>query len=166
MFMYRPVTYEEFEKLSKNILPDKKDYDGMHFFKYGVHAKMYLPHYGKMIIGCDIPNYLIREMDYVNHPFKNFFVNAPIPQYIIKKDDFDSSFITETNPEIKKMPDYADGEIYNDFLECMYNEWTRNTKNWYGNVYGFYDYVVEFLKGKDLDETMKKYGNPRKRVKK
>ena len=64
------------------------------------------------------------------------------------------------------MPDYTDGEIYNDFLECMYNEWTRNTKNWYGNVYGFYDYVVEFLKGKDLDETMKKYGNPRKRVKK
>lgn len=161
--MYRPVTYMAFEELSKNVMPEKKEYDGMHFFKYAVHAKMYLPYYGEMIISCDIPNHLIEEMDYVLHPFNSFLVGAPIPEYIIKDKNFNSSFITEINPTIKKMPDYVEGQNYNTFLEEKYDEWLNTICD---HEYGFYDYVVEYLRGKDIDETMKKYGTHRKRVKK
>lgn len=162
MILYRPITHKEFESYFKNECTlEKKDYNGMHFFKYGEHAKMYLPYYGRMIISCDIPNDLIKEMDYVKFPFKGFKVGAPIPEYIIDRDNFDYTFIIETNPQI-----IPDGKLYNAFLEEMYASWKKNNKDYRNNECGFYDYVVAYLSDKDLDETISEYSEHKKRIKK
>lgn len=162
MILYRPITYKEFESYFKNDFTlEKKDYNGMHFFKYGEHARMYLPYYGRMIINCDIPEDLIKEMDYVKFPFKNFAVGVPIPEYIIDRDDFDYAFIVKANPQINH-----DGKLYNAFLEEMYAIWKKNNKDYRNDEYGFYDYVVAYLSDKNLDETISKYGENKKRIKK
>lgn len=161
MILYRPVTYKEFESFfEKKQTSEKRDYNGMNFFKYGEHAKRYLSYYGQMIIACDIPEDLIEEMDYVSFPFENFIVGAPIPEYIIDKDDFDYTFIVETNPQIKKIQD--DGEFYNVFLREMYDSWKRNNKDYRNDKYGFYDYVVAYLNDKDLDEVISEYRSHKK----
>ena len=163
MILYRDVTTKEFKQLLKN---DKKgsnpNYNGMHFFKYGEHAKTFLHLYGNMILACDIPDYLIEEMDYVNfYPFKDFVVGVPIPEYIIDRDNFDYAFIRDFNPSIKD----NDGKIYNMFLKDMYNEWKKYNKYYFNDKYGFYDYVVNFLSDKDLDDIISNYNNGKRRIK-
>ena len=164
MKMYRYVTNKELDNMAKGKqVTSNNNYSGMNFFKYYEHAKMYLSYYGNMIIGCDVPNDLIEEMDYVNfYPFKRFEVGAPIPEYIINRDNFDYTFITEINPSV----DDADGKLYNNFLMEMYNEWKKINKKYRNDKYGFYDYVVEYLKNRDLDEVIREYGINKKRIKK
>lgn len=157
MVMYRVITDEEFKKITngdKSI--GKPDYDKIHFFKYGQHARMFLPYYGQMIFECDIPDYLIEEIDYVNfYPYKFFAVGVPIPEYIIKKNDFDYAFVKNINPDIG----CNDGKLYGKFLNDMYKKWKKNNKNYFNDKYGFYDYVVNYLKDKNLDDILREFAN-------
>lgn len=163
MIMYRDVTDEEFKKLMNNEkLNDVNNYDGMHFFKYLYHAKMYLHNYGKIILACDIPEYLIEELTYVYfYPYKRFEVGVPIPEYVIKKGNFDYAFINGFNPSGKD----DDGKNYSKFLKEMYCEWKRISKDYANDKYGFYDYVVDYFKDKNLDDVISGYKNNKKRVK-
>ena len=155
MVMYRVITDEEFKKIAngdKSI--GKPDYDKIHFFKYGQHARMYLPYYGQMILECDIPDCLIEEMDYVNfYPYKNFAVGVPIPEYVINKNNFDYVFIKSVNPSIKD----GDGKLYRRFLNNLYRKWKKDNKDFHNDKNGFYDYVVNFLGDRDLDSTICEY---------
>ena len=159
MILYRDVTYEEFEQItSGKKIATGNNYNGMHFFKYFQHAKMYLSCYGQMIIECDIPEYLIKEIDYVKfYPYKSFEVGVPIPECIINKDDFDYSFIRSTNPKKNQIPNYNDGKLYNKFLSDEFKKWKKNNANYANDKYGFYDYVTDYLKGKNLDDFLFSY---------
>ena len=152
MVMYRVITDEEFKKIANgDKLIGKLDYDKIHFFKYGRHARMFLSCYGQMILECDIPDYLIEEMDYVKfYPYKFFAVGVPIPEYIIKKNDFDYAFVKNINPDIG----YNDGKLYGRFLRNMYKKWKKDNKDFHNDKNEFYDYVVKFLSDRDLDSTI------------
>lgn len=159
MILYRDITYDEFEKLVGNKqLVENSGYDGMNFFKYGSHAKKYLNQLGQMIIKCDIPDYLIKEMDYIKfYPYSYFSVGVPIPEYIMRKKDFDNTFITEINPNINK-----DDSLFHTFLKERYSEWKKNNGNQFIGECGFYDYVLHYLNGRNLDDVILKYANSNK----
>ena len=162
MILYRDVTKNEFKKI---VNCDKKigraDYDGMHFFKYADHAKKYLHCFGEIILECDIPDYLIEEMDYVNfYPYNNFAVGVPIPEYVINKNNFDYVFVKSTDPDMRG----NDSKLYGMFLNDMYNKWKKINKDYFNDKYGFYDYVVAYLKDKELDDVIDRYRSVKKRV--
>ena len=162
MILYRDMTYEEFSKLRDGKMDKNINYNGMHFFKYGEHAKVFLPKIGEMILKCDIPEELIEEETYVNfYPYKSFVVPVPIPEYVINKDDFEKRFMLEINPNLKTSSKYIDGvredKIYDRFLKDLYIKWKEINPNYYENIYGFYDYVMDYLDGRGLDEVLDGY---------
>ena len=57
-------------------------------------------------------------------------------------------------------------KLYNQFLAEMYVNWKKTNKEYYNDKYGFYDYVTDYLRGKDLDEFISKYGEHKKLIKK
>ena len=162
MILYRDMTYKEFSKLREGKMDINPLYNGMHFFRYGEHARTFLPQIGEMILKCDIPEELIIEEAYVNfYPYKSFAVPVPIPEYVIDKGDFERGFMREVNPNLRNDSKFINGvkeyKIYDKFLKDLYIKWKECTPKYYEDRYGFYDYVMDYLNGRELDEIIEKY---------
>lgn len=165
MILYRNVTEDEYKAIINNVpILYSLNYNGMNFFKFGEHAKMYYRYLGQIIMKCDIPDELISEMDFVNfYPYKNFEVGVPLPEYIIEKSSFDTKYIQEINPSIKESSKYyngiREGKLYDAFLKDMYKQWKNITDDYSNNKYGFYDYIVNYFDDKDIDNVLMSYSD-------
>ena len=176
MILYRDMSYEHYKKIldgekktfvrnyyvgKENSFEYKDDCAYMHFFNYASHAKMYLPIFGQMIIKCDIPDELIEEKGYGFYRYKNIAVDVPIPECIIKRDNFSIDFIKEINPWIKNNISYVNeirvDKLYNDLLKSLYNEWKKNNENYFNDYDGFCRYVIEYFDGRSLDDVLNCY---------
>lgn len=174
MYLFRDISYEEYYKELYGVKESYKEkiygYGSlvntfhycnktsyMHFFKYVQHAQKFINVLERqMIIKCDIPDELIEEQGFGFYDY-NGIDSAPIPEYIIKRDNFLSSYLVDVNPTQKGyfLFRIKDAKLYDAFIKEMYKNWKKNNVN--SSDILFKNYVGEFFKDRNLDDVLDAY---------
>lgn len=184
MYLYRDMSYEEFYKelyggksnyipnLYSNLVNTFHYRDNMtsyiHFFKYAQHAQKFINVLGRqMIVKCDIPDELIEEQGFGFYDYNGIDV-APIPEYIIKVNNFLSKYMVDINPTQKGyfLFGIKDAKLYDTLMKELYRDWKKNNVD-SSNIL-FKKHVVDFFKNRDLDDVLEAYQklcNERKKIK-
>lgn len=172
MILFRVINKDEYDELFKGIPRSvttsrysnpSKNYnsfnycDGinyMHFFKFAEHARKYMYKFGNRIIMCDIPDDIIDQFGYGSYPYDdNENISIPVPEYVIKRDDFDTDYIVKDRPKKIECIQYINGvnafTIYNQILEKIYNDFNEKHEIFDRQLY--VRAAVNYLLSNDID---------------
>ena len=175
MILYRDMGYQEYKKIlheeeipvslerlkyKENTFKYIQNVPYMHFFRYLEHAKMYVHIFGDFIVRCNVPDSLIEEAGYGFYQYRNFKVDAPIPELIIRRSEFLPEYMEGINPFKKNNSRDILGvdevKLYHMFLRNLYLEWEKN--NLYGDdEFAFCKYVMAYLEDKNIDDVLLDY---------
>lgn len=173
MILYRVISSDEFINLRANSLKirnKRNQYslddntfvyepgvEYMHFFRYAGHAEMNKKNFGVQIIKVNIPDDLIEQ-----HGFgfywcceDNIRNVVPLPECIIKRENFDVKFIENFNYECDLNNPMALDGIYNQlYLKLLLDFEKQYNCSDKKEELTFYNYVAWILRDKDLEQIL------------
>ena len=171
MLLYRIMSNYELKKLMgidvsnlhKNTLRGENTFKYapntkyMHFFRYAQHAKQRISQFGVIIAVFDIPNELIDQFGYGFYNSK-----APIPECIIKEENFNINFLKEFTYELKLgwcLPNIKEEnqylctylDLYNELIAYLENKYMKSKA--YKSI-SFSTFFLDNMKDKDIEEVL------------
>lgn len=180
MILYRVMLKREIESLEEqnnsiifsrkggNTFSYEPNTEYMHFFKYAEHARYYLRLFGVVIAQIDVPDELIEQSGFGFYIYqdKNIKGIMPIPEYIIKKDNFKIQFIKDCQEQIpmdwtllngdnieEKYQNVPYAKLYSYLLLDLQKKYKEENNL----EISFNEYAVNQLMGNDLDTLLLTY---------
>jgi len=171
MLLYRIMSNYELKKLmgidvsnlhkgtlkGENTFKYAPNTEYVHFFRYAEHAKNRISQFGVIIAKFDIPEELIDQFGY---GFYN--TQAPLPECIVKKENFDIKFLKEFSyeltlgwclPNVKEENRYycTYQDLYNELVEYLGNKYKKSKEC---KHISFATYFLNNMKDKDIEEVL------------
>lgn len=180
VILFRVINKDEYDELFKGISREEiinkykvssknnnsfnyvEDVNYMHFFKFAEHARKYMHLFGNRIIMCDIPDDIIEQFGYGIYRYDtNGNILIPVPEYIIKRDDFKIDYIVKDRPKKSECIQYVNGinsiKVYNQIIEKLYNEFNDKYNEF--DKYSFVKYALSYLENYYIDDILYWYSD-------